>query len=143
MPSASIARTQTDIDELWRRIAFSVLITNIDDHLLNHGFLHESGELWRLSPTFNLNPSPERIREFKTWISEDTGPAATIDGLMSVTPYFRISLAPAKTILAEVERAVATWRETGRFIGMTEQELDRFADAFEHAERAAARRVIG
>ena len=137
------AQAQTDIEELWRRIAFSVLITNIDDHLLNHGFLHESGELWRLSPAFDLNPSPERIREFKTWISEDAGPAATIDGLMSATPYFRISPERAKSILAIVERAVARWRETGSSIGMTGRELDQFADAFEHAERAAARRVIG
>jgi len=137
------AHAQADIDELWRRIAFSVLITNIDDHLLNHGFLYECGELWRLSPAFDLNPSPERIREFKTWISEDAGPAATIDGLMTVVPYFKIPLKRAKAILAEVERAVATWRETGLSIGMTEQELDQFADAFEHAERAAARRVMG
>ncbi len=137
------ARAQADIDELWRRIAFSVLITNIDDHLLNHGFLHEGGELWRLSPAFDLNPAPERVREFKTWISEDAGPAATIDGLMSVTPYFKISRERAKAILAEVERAVATWWETGLSIGLTEQELDQFADAFEHTERAAARRVVG
>ena len=48
-----------------------------------------------------------------------------------------------KAILAEVERAVATWWETGLSIGLTEQELDQFADAFEHTERAAARRVVG
>jgi serine/threonine-protein kinase HipA len=33
-------RPQADIEELWRRIAFSILITNVDDHLHNHGFLH-------------------------------------------------------------------------------------------------------
>lgn len=136
------ARAQEDIDELWRRIAFSVLITNIDDHLLNHGFLHETGELWRLSPAFDLNPSPERLREFKTWISEDAGPKATIDGLMSVTRYFNIASARAKEILSEVECAVATWRTKGRTLGMTDTELDQFADAFEHAERGAARRAI-
>lgn len=136
------AHAQEDIDELWRRIAFSVLITNIDDHLLNHGFLHETGELWRLSPAFDLNPSPERVREFKTWISEDAGPEATIDGLMSVIRYFNISSARAKETLADVERAVATWRTKGRALGMTDVELDQFADAFEHAERAAARRAI-
>jgi serine/threonine-protein kinase HipA len=119
-----------------------VLITNTDDHLLNHGFLHESGELWRLSPAFDLNPSPERIREFKTWISEDAGPAATVENLMSVTPYFRIPLKRAQAILTDVEQAVAKWREAGRAIGMTEPELGQFADAFEHAERAAAHRVL-
>jgi serine/threonine-protein kinase HipA len=136
------ARAQDDIDELWRRIAFSVLITNIDDHLLNHGFLHETGELWRLSPAFDLNPSPERDREFKTWISEDVGPEATIDGLMSVTRYFSIAAPRAKEILAQVEHAVAGWRAKGRSIGMSDQELDQFADAFEHQERDAARRAI-
>jgi serine/threonine-protein kinase HipA len=61
---------------------------------------------------------------------------------MSVTPYFRISSTRAKDILFEVERAVAAWRDEGRAIGMTAIELDQFADAFEHAEREAARRVM-
>ncbi len=135
------ARAQADIEELWRRIAFSILITNIDDHLLNHGFLHESGELWRLSPAFDLNPSPERIREFKTWISEEAGPQATIEGLMSVIRYFRISSPRAKAMLSEVERAVSHWRAKARALGMTQLEIDQFSDAFEHAERGAARRI--
>ena len=52
------AQAQADIEELWRRIAFSILITNIDDHLLNHGFLHETRDLWRLSPAFDLKSGP-------------------------------------------------------------------------------------
>lgn len=91
---------------------------------------------------FRFEPVTERVREFKTWISEDAGPEATIDGLMSVIRYFNISSARAKEILSGVERAVATWRVKGRALGMTDTELDQFADAFEHAERAAARRAI-
>ena len=68
------ADAPADIEELWRRIAFSILITNVDDHLHNHGFLHVDRAFWRLSPAFDLNPSPERVRELKTWISEDAGP---------------------------------------------------------------------
>ena len=135
------ADAQTDIDELWRRIAFSILITNVDDHLLNHGFLHVGRGRWRLSPAFDINPFPERVREFKTWISEESGPDATIDALLSVAPYFRIAPARAKTILAEVEAAVATWRKQGKALGMTSVELDQFADAFEHEERQAAQRA--
>lgn len=134
------AHAQADIDELWRRIAFSILITNVDDHLLNHGFLHETGELWRLAPAFDLNPFPERLRELKTWISEDAGPEATIENLLSVTSYFRIAPKRAKEILGAVERAVSAWRDKARAIGMTGSEIDRFAGAFEHAERDAARR---
>jgi serine/threonine-protein kinase HipA len=135
------ADAQPDIDELWRRIAFSILITNVDDHLLNHGFLHVDRGRWRLSPAFDINPFPERVREFKTWISEESGPDATIDALLSVAPYFRIAPARAKTILAEVEAAVATWRKQGKVLGMTSVELDQFADAFEHKERQAAQRA--
>ena len=136
------AQAQADIEELWRRIAFSILITNIDDHLLNHGFLHETRDQWRLAPAFDINPFPDRVRELKTWISEEAGPEATVEGLMSVIPYFRLSPERAREILGEVERAVAGWRKKGRAIGMTEAELGQFADAFEHSERDAARKAI-
>jgi serine/threonine-protein kinase HipA len=95
------------------------------------------GALWRLAPAFDVNAFPERARELKTWISADTGPAASVDALRSVTPYFRIS----KQRLGEVERAVSRWRETGSALGMSEAELDAFGRAFEHTEREAARKA--
>ena len=135
------ATPQADIEELWRRMAFSILITNVDDHLLNHGFLHFDRGQWRLSPAFDVNPFPERQRELKTWVSENAGPEATIEALMSVTAYFGITTPRAREILKAVETAVAGWRDEGRALGMSAAELDQFADAFEHAERAAARRL--
>lgn len=137
------AAPQADSEELWRRMAFSILITNVDDHLLNHGFLHVERGLWRLAPAFDINPFPERLRELKTWISEDTGPEATIEALLSVIPYFRIAADQARAILAEVEAAVAAWREEGARLGISAAELDDFADAFEHEEREAAQKAIG
>ena len=95
-----------------------------------------------MAPAFDVNPFPERVREFKTWVSEDTGPEATIDALMSVIAYFRIGRDRAKTVLGEIENAVAKWREAGRALGMTVEELDSFTEAFEHVERKAARRVL-
>ena len=95
------AEAQADIEEeLWRhRIAFSILITNVDDHLQKSRLLaHEDREFWRLSPAVDINPSPERVRELKTWISEDAGPDMTIDALMSV-----ICLFPASRALARLE----------------------------------------
>ena len=136
------ADAQADIEELWRRIAFSILITNVDDHLRNHGFLHEDREFWRLSPAFDINPSPERVRELKTWISEDVGPDMTIDALMSVIAYFRITKTRAREILSEVVKSVESWRTTGQSIGMSAEELEPFVDAFEHTERNAAMKLI-
>ncbi len=137
------ASTQSDIDELWRRIAFSILITNVDDHLHNHGFLHVETGKWRLSPAFDVNPFPERERELKTWIAEDTGPTMTVEALLSSAPYFAVPMPRARVMLSDVERAVAKWREVGRDLGMTDQELDQYTDAFEHEERAAAQAAAG
>ena len=136
------ADPRLDIEELWRRMAFSILITNVDDHLHNHGFLHVNHGLWSLAPAFDINPFPERMREMKTWISEETGPEATIEALLSVIAYFRIPPARAREILGEVERAISGWRDTGKAFGMTDRELEPFADAFEHPERKAARQAM-
>jgi serine/threonine-protein kinase HipA len=128
---------QADAEELWRRIAFSILVTNVDDHLRNHGFLHVDRGQWRLAPAFDVNPFPDRVHELKTWVSEEAGPEATIEALMSVLPYFRIPLPRARDFLRQVERAVSQWRAVGRSLGMSAQELDQLTD--EHEERAAAR----
>jgi serine/threonine-protein kinase HipA len=136
------AAPQADIEELWRRIAFSILITNVDDHLHNHGFLHIDRGQWRLSPAFDVNPFPERVRELKTWVSEDAGPQATIEALMSAIPYFRIATSRAREILRDVEHAVSQWRSVGRSLGMDTRALEQFADAFEHEERVAARNTM-
>ena len=132
------AAPQEDIEELWRRIAFSILITNVDDHLHNHGFLHVERETWRLAPAFDVNPFPDKLRELKTWVSEETGPSATVEALMSAVPYFGLKLDRARQVLGKVESAVARWRTRGAEIGMTVRELDEFVDAFEHDERLAA-----
>jgi hypothetical protein len=80
--------------------------------------------------------------DFTPSISEDAGPDMTIDALMSVIAYFRITATRAKEILSDVMHAVNGWRKTGQSIGMSEEELEPFVDAFEHGERAAAKRLI-
>ena len=136
------AAPRDDAEELWRRIAFSILITNVDDHLHNHGFLNTGGEQWRLAPAFDVNPFPDRRRELKTWISEEAGPEATIDALLEAAPYFQVGSARTREILADVEAAVARWRDHGRDLGMSETELEQFEEAFEHEEREVAQHAI-
>lgn len=121
---------QLDIEELFRRIAFSILINNVDDHLHNHGFLHVGHGQWRLAPAFDVNPFPDRARELKTWISRRTGPEASLAALRSEAPYFRITPTRCEAIMGDVTAAVTQWRQRGTLIGMTGVELDAFADAF-------------
>ena len=124
-------QAQVDIEELFRRVAFSIAINNVDDHLQNHGFLHVAHDQWRLSPAFDINAFPDRARELKTWISEDTGPEASQDALLSTAAYFRLPSSRAKEIVDGVIATVATWRSVGAQLGMTEAELAAFAEAFE------------
>jgi serine/threonine-protein kinase HipA len=134
---------QFDAQELWCRIALNILISNVDDHMRNHGFLHVEKDLWRLSPAFDINPFPEKRRVLKTWITEGSGEAASIEMLMDAAAYFGIDRPLATTLLATVEAAVARWRQIGKNIGMTSAELDAFEPAFEHEERVRARTLLG
>lgn len=133
-----------DVRQLWRRMAFNLLITNVDDHLQNHGFLHVEHGLWRLAPAFDINPFPDKDRESKTWLSEDTGPITDIRMLLAHSTYFSLSADQALATLAEVYRAVSTWREVAcsPAVGLAAKELDDFAPAFEHAQARATKKLL-
>jgi len=108
-----------DLHELWRRIVFSVLISNFDDHLRNHAFLYDGNGLWRLSPAYDLNPVPkhEGTGDLKTWISEG-GPKADLELALEAAAEFALTDAKARAIIDEVTAVVRTWRDTARDIGM-------------------------
>lgn len=131
-----------DAQELWCRIALSILITNVDDHMRNHGFLHVAKNQWRLSPAFDINPFPYKRRVLKTWISESAGDAASIQQLMESASYFGLNPKRAGHLLSAVETAVSNWPQIGKNIGMTQNELIAFETAFEHEERIIARRIV-
>ncbi|MDE1180330.1 type II toxin-antitoxin system HipA family toxin [Paraburkholderia sp.] len=127
-------RPVEDIVELWRRLVFNLLITNTDDHLNNLGFLHVADGLWRLAPAFDVNPFPDRDRESRTWLSEETGPITDVDMLLDHAQYFGLTNEAARAILGEVRQAVRNWRAValGPEVGMSHRQLAAFAPAFEH-----------
>jgi len=89
---------------------------------------------WALSPAFDLNPFPDKLRESKTWLSEDTGPIDSIGQLLGKAAYFYLDQSQALTILAEVHAAVTDWRQVAlsKEVGLSHRELADFAPAFEH-----------
>lgn len=128
-----------DLRQLWRRMAFSILISNTDDHLRNHGFLHERGESWRLSPAFDLNPNPRLGPKYLSTAIDFTDPRASVDTLLRVADYFRLDAHDALDVLREVTRAVARWRLVAQSHGLTQRDLEVMEPAFEHAESERAR----
>ncbi len=130
-----------DVRELWCRLVFNLLISNVDDHLWNLGALYAGGGQWRLAPAFDLNPFPDRLRESKTWLSEESGPITSLQQLLDGAAYFGLDVADAQEIAARQARAVAAWREvaTSQEVGLGERELETFEPAFEHRDAQAAR----
>lgn len=129
------AAVSQDLIELWRRIVFSVLISNTDDHLRNHGFLRLSDQGWRLSPAYDLNPTPPDIRPriLSTAIdAEDT--TASIDLALSVAAHFGLKHTEAKRQIYEIARVVSQWRQNATKLGLPSREIDRMAGAFEHTD---------
>jgi serine/threonine-protein kinase HipA len=127
-----------DLRQLWQRMAFSILISNTDDHLRNHGFLHERGDSWRLSPAFDLNPNPQPGSKDLSTAIDYTDTRASIDTLMSVADYFRLDAGDALDVLAKVTRAAARWPIVAKSHGLTQHDLDVMEPAFEHAESERA-----
>jgi serine/threonine-protein kinase HipA len=130
-----------DLRELWRRVAFSVLISNFDDHLRNHGFLRTSTAGWSLSPAFDLNPDPRGERFLHTAIDFDDT-EARIDLLLDVAAEFRLNAHQALRALGDVHAAVGRWRDVASELGVRDDELELMGPAFEHqASREAADRL--
>ena len=131
-----------DLHELWRRIVFSILISNTDDHLRNHGFLYEGNQGWRLSPAYDLNPVPIQFRPriLSTLIDEQSGDAS-LELALSVAEYFRLSQPQARKIACEVARAVSRWRQEATSAGIAEREIEMMASAFEHEDFTQAQKL--
>ncbi len=137
------AAAKEDMHALWRRIVFSVLISNTDDHLRNHGFLWAGPAGWRLSPAYDLNPVPTEIkpRVLTTAIDlEDS--TASLKLALEVASYFELGPDEARAIAAQVGKAVATWRKVAAKLGLTAPEIDRMASAFEHDDLRAALALV-
>ena len=134
------AETKADARQLWRRLVFNHLITNVDDHLHNLGFLYAGKGLWRLAPAFDINPFPDKDRESKTWLTEDTGPITDVDTLLEKSGCFHLSASEARAVMREVHGAIRRWRSLAMSaeVGLTPVEVEDFAPAMEHSEMEMA-----
>ena len=133
-----------DLSELWRRLIFSLLASNYDDHLRNHGFLMHAPGRWSLSPAYDLNPVPEmdRARVSKTAITESQE-EPTIAGALAAATRFGLKTTESKKILREVFTAVSGWRKTGKQLRIKASTLDAYASAFDHPLMDELRNLTG
>lgn len=130
---------KADAEALYRRVVFNVLISNVDDHLRNHGFLWLGRQGWTLAPAFDLNPVPAdlKARVLTTNIDLDEG-TCSVDLLQSACGYFGLKLNRAREVIKAVADVTATWRNCARAAGARPAEIDRMASAFEHGDLKSA-----
>jgi len=125
------ANVTEDLEELWRRIVFSICVTNTDDHLRNHGFvLTESG--WLLSPAYDINPV-ETGTGLKLNISDNDN-SLDLELAMEVREFFRLTEDRASEIMEKVKSSVRNWKDLATKYGISRAEQALKALAFSRVE---------
>jgi len=121
---------ESDIRELWRRVLFSCSIGNVDDHMRNHGFLRD-GAGWRLSPAFDVNPTPgdnpKYLRSSIDYDHDEADPRVAV----AACEWFRMghddAVAEARAMASKLKR----WRKIATANGISKASQDYMASCME------------
>jgi serine/threonine-protein kinase HipA len=131
------ANPEGDLFQLWRRIVFNVCVSNVDDHLRNHGFIL-TPEGWTLSQAYDMNPVPY-AKGLSLNIDEHSN-ALDLDLALEVAPYFRINNKDkAAGVQREIIAHVINWRNVAKSLGIPNSEQERMSSAFRVADDAKTR----
>ena len=126
------AQPKIDAPELFRRMCFNALISNIDDHPRNHAVIAPQKD-WKLSPAYDLTPSPQISNEHRDLALEcgDMGRYANANNLMSQSARFLLKPDEASTIIDDMEKTVRDgWYEVSKKEGVSEKDCEKISRAF-------------
>lgn len=136
---ANSADPQADFRELYLRLIFTILVSNKDDHLKNHGFLYVGAGRWRLSPVFDVNPAPDRNPHLETAIIEAGGHDRSIRLALEACEFFEIAEADARRMIRETALRISDeWREMLRQVGVSGGMARQYESAFINDQTAMA-----
>ena len=120
--NAGFADPQSALEQLYRRVAFSICIRNHDDHFRNHGFLlTEKGWIW--SPAYDLNPSDFNTQSLL--VSRDSNDSS-LEVLSAAASDYLLSATQAERIVNEVRAAMTDVRRMAGQCGISDREMARF-----------------
>lgn len=125
---ANGANPMEDIEELWKRLVFSMAVSNTDDHFRNHGFVL-SNHGWRLSPLYDVNP--DLYGEYLSLNVNETESSIDINLAIDSAKYYGLEKDKAVNIAKGIEIVVRdNWRELAKKNGISRSEIERMAPAF-------------
>lgn len=122
----------TDLEQLFRRVAFNVMVGNRDDHLRNHGYLLGSNG-WRLAPAFDVNPNVNR--DVHVLNLDDRDPHPSVATVLATHGFYRLDRSRAAEIVEQIAAAIDDWRDVAHRIGITRADIELTAVAFAAHER--------
>lgn len=127
------AHPTEDLRELFGRICFNALVSNLDDHPRNHAVIAKSHE-WRLSPAYDLTPTITFSQErFLAMTCGVYGRLATRENILSEHGRFLLSKIEAENIADHIVKVVQKeWMNCLRRTGLTEAETNYFAPVFQY-----------
>lgn len=117
-----------DLEQLFRRICFNVCVSNVDDHLRNHGFLLDY-DGWRLSPAYDINPDSQG-RGLRLNISE-TSNALDLDLCLEMSEYYRLTRDKGIAIIDQVKKVTNDYENQAAKLGISKGDIQLVAGAFD------------
>lgn len=128
---ANAAEPKADFRELFLRLIFTILVSNKDDHLKNHGFLYVGAGRWRLSPVFDVNPAPDRNPHLETAIIEGGAHDRSIRLALEACEFFEIVEADARRMIRDAAQCISNeWRDALQQMGVSGSLARQYETAF-------------
>lgn len=124
----SCTQVDANLQELYRRVAFNICISNSDDHFRNHGFLL-TAKGWTLSPAYDMNPTQN---EYQSLLISSSSSKADLSILLDACEDYMLSRSVAVQIISEVVTAVRDWKSTATRLAIAKREMDMFQGVFTH-----------
>jgi serine/threonine-protein kinase HipA len=125
------ALVKADLEQLWRRVVFNILVSNTDDHLRNHGFILTNNG-WQLSPAYDMNPN-EMGSGLTLNISENSN-EQDISLALETAKHYKLKKDEAIKILNDMQLEIAKWRTVAKKLGMGSSEIEQMKRAFRDLE---------
>jgi serine/threonine-protein kinase HipA len=130
-----------DIQELYRRMVFNMLVRNTDDHPRNHGFLVDDGKM-SLSSAYDIVPTPARFgvnTKFRLAMSVgERGREANLENALSRSSRYGLSKEHARAIVQQLLETISGWREHYEECGVSRRQVEFLAPSFAIGDRDRA-----
>ena len=124
-------QAKEDLEQLWRRMAFNMMVSNTDDHLRNHGFILTNNG-WRLSPAYDMNPN-EMGHGLTLNISESSNDL-DLSIALETAHWYQLKRDRAERILKEMQQEISLWRTVAKKHRISHSEIEQTKRAFRLVE---------